>query len=144
MIGNSLYPLSSRPRRSSRASTLKSSRPNPRLIATSHKLAALKRSSLSGLSIKVLACFESRWGSPAAQRRRCVSSRSFMRRRRRFARSPPCLFGRTELQGIVAAGCAIPWELLLTLLFLFFRLRLVRALLQAFELLHFMLRLCRL
>src|SRR5712671_4996797 len=90
MIGNSLYPLSKRPRRSSRASTLKSSRPNPRLIATSHKLAALKRSSLSGLSIKVRACFESRLGSPAAHRRRCVSSSSFMHHRRRFARSPPC------------------------------------------------------
>src|ERR1017187_3889730 len=64
MIGNSLYPLSNRPRRSSRASTLKSFRSNPRLIATSHKLAALKRSSLSGLPIKVRARFESRWGPP--------------------------------------------------------------------------------
>src|SRR5712671_1796168 len=52
--------------------------------------------------------------------------------------------GCAELQGIVAGGCEIPWELFLTFLFLFFRLRLVRAALQAFELLHFMLRLCRL
>src|SRR5882724_7598256 len=69
MIGNSLYPLSNSPRRSNRASTLKSSRPKPRLIATSHRLAALKKSSLSVLSIKVRACFERRLGSPAAQRR---------------------------------------------------------------------------
>src|SRR6266481_4068500 len=59
MIGNSLYPLSNKPRRSSRASTLKSSRPNPRLIATSHKLAALREArcpdcrSRFGLVLKV-------------------------------------------------------------------------------------------
>jgi len=76
--------------------TLKSSRPNPRLIATSHKLAALKRSSLSGLSIKVRACFESRRGSPAAHRRRCVSSSSFMHHRRKFALFPPCPFGQSR------------------------------------------------
>jgi hypothetical protein len=38
----------------------------------------------------------SRRGSPAAQSRRCVSSRSFMHHRRTFARSPPCPSGQSR------------------------------------------------
>lgn len=69
--GFDLHPLSNRPPRSGRGSTLKSFRLNPRLIATSQKLAALK-SSLLGLSIKDRACLESHRGAPAAQSRRWV------------------------------------------------------------------------
>src|ERR1039457_2966842 len=77
-IGKSVYPLSSSPRRSSRGSAWKSLRPSPRLIATSHTLAALNRSSFAELSINLLAVAESRFGFPAAHSRRWVSSRSFI------------------------------------------------------------------